>query len=208
MSLKLSVLKDGEVAPKLKLNMNKSAKFFVELRWNTEADLDAHALLAYNDGNGAKVSSFDQVLSTYNKKRKNNPDGKLITNPNGSFSTPDGALTHSGDVLKGAGKDLPDETITIEGDKAGSNVNEIPIFVTIHKAQETHTTFGSIGGHASIAIREETGHELARYELNDELGKFNAVQMGSVILGDNGWEFAPVAKGFNGDFNTVLENFS
>lgn len=207
MALKLSVLKEGEVAPKLKLNLNKGAKFFVELRWNTEADLDAHALLAHNDGQGAKVGSFDQVLSTYNTK-KNNRVGKMVTNANGTFSTPCGTLTHSGDVLKGAGKDLPDETITIDGDKASPEVNEIPIFVTIHKATTTGMTFGKIGGNASIAIRSEGGTELGRYELSSEFAKFNAVQMGSLVYGDSGWEFAAVAQGFNGDFNTVLESFS
>ena len=57
------------------------------------------------------------------------------------------------------------------------------------------------GGYDMINIKGE-------YELSGQFGEFDAVQMGSLILGQNGWEFAEVGVGFNGDFNMILENFS
>lgn len=201
--LKLPLGKPGDTTPKLKLSLNKGARFTVELAWDSAHDLDAHALLATNSGNGAKVSSFEGVLSTYNSK-KTNPAGLLVTNANGSFSTTCGALTHSGDQRTGLNMDV-DETITIDGSKVADGINEIPIFVTIHPGKAA--TFAEVQK-ASITIKDDSGKVLGAYELTGEFAKFNAVQMGSLLRSESGWDFTAVGSGFAGDFNTVLEHFS
>lgn len=202
MPLKLSTQKPGDTVQKLSLNLNKGSTFSVELYWDSDQDLDAHALLANNDSGSAKVTAMEQVLSTYNTKKMNS--GGVLTNASdGSFSTPCGTLTHSGDSRSGVQKDV-DEIITIDGSKAPSGMNEIPIFVTIHN---TGVTFARINK-AGIRIKDNAGKELCSYELSNEFGAFNAVQMGSLILGQKGWEFAAVGTGFHGDFNKVLEHFS
>ena len=201
--LQLKLGKPGDNTPKLKLSLNKGARFTVELAWDSSHDLDAHALLGTNSGAGAKVTSFEQVLSTYNSK-KTNPQGLLITNANGSFSTPCGALTHSGDQRTGLNKDV-DETITIDGSKVTEGINEIPIFVTIHPGSSV--TFAEVKT-ASITIKDDSGKVLGAYQLTGEFAQFNAVQMGSLLRSDSGWEFTAVGSGFAGDFNTVLGHFS
>lgn len=197
----LPLAKPGQVAGKLTLPLSKGARFNIELAWDSSEDLDAHALLAANNGGGAKVTSFEQVLSTYNSK-KTNPSGLLLTNPDGSFSTPCGALTHSGDSRTGVAQSV-DEIITIDGSKIPAGVNEIPIFITIHEKM----TFAAVKT-ASVTIKDDSGKVLGEYQLTAEFAGFNAVQMGSLILGSNGWEYAIVGAGFNGDFNTVLGHFS
>jgi tellurium resistance protein TerD len=203
MPLTLPLVKSGEDRPKLNLNLNKGALFNVELFWDSSHDLDAHALLAHSDGSGAKVSDFVQVLSTYNMK-KTNPGGALIPNPDGSFSTPEGALTHSGDSRTGIGKAL-DEIITVDGAKVPAGVNEIPFFVTIHNGG--NLSFSDIKD-AGIRIKDGSGKELVSYHLGNEFSGFNSVQMGSLLLGPAGWEFAAAGTGFKGDFNDVLGHFS
>lgn len=206
MALQLPMQKDGEEVKKLKLSMSKTATFKVELMWESDQDLDAHALLATNDGAGAKVDSMDQVLSTFNSK-KTNSAGALVTNADGSFSTPCGTLSHSGDSRTGVTKAV-DEFIIINGAKAAATVNEIPIFITIYKADKTGVTFKQVTK-AGVRISDDDGKVLCEYELSNEFGAFNAVQMGSIVLNENGgWEFAAVGNGFNGDFNTVLGFFS
>ncbi len=200
--LTLPLVKAGQTPGKLQLKLSKGARFTIELAWDSPHDLDAHALLATNSGNGAKVTGFEQVLSTYNAT-KSNPEGTLVNNADGSFSTPCGALTHSGDSRTGVAKDV-DEVITIDGSKVAAGVNEIPIFVTIHQGQKTFAEVKK----ASITIKDETGNTLGSFQLTSEFAGFNAVQMGSLILGASGWEFSIVGVGFNGDFNTVLGHFS
>ena len=203
--LTISTAKPGDVVRKLRLSLNKGATFSVEMFWDSKHDLDAHALLCHNDGTGAKVSEMERVLSTYNSK-KTNRDGVLVTNPNGSFATPCGTLTHSGDALSGDLADI-DEIITVNGAKAPVGVNEIPIFVTIHKASATGATFGQVTK-AGIRIKDDTGRVLGEYELSKEFAQFSAVQAGSFLCNEGGWEFAPVGVGFNADFNGILEKFS
>lgn len=205
MPLQLSMQKPGQAAPKLSLSLKKGARFSVELAWDSPHDLDAHALLATNSGGGAKVGDLGHVLSTYNMV-ENNPAGALKKNPNGSFSTPGGAVTHSGDCRDGTIAGV-DETITVDGSKVPAEVNEIPIFVTIHKATENGATFAQVKT-ASIRIKDESGALLGEYELSREFGSFNAVQMGSLVHDAQGWHFAAVGNGFSGDFNTVLGYFS
>ena len=204
--LTLELTKPGDKPkPRLSLSLKKGDTFVVELFWDSEQDLDAHALLCVNAGDGAKVQGYEDVLSTHNTK-KMNVHGVLVNNPNGSFSTPDGSLTHSGDSRTGVDSDV-DESITFDGAKVRPGINEIPIFVTIYKGPETHTTFANVS-HAGIRIKDGDGAVKAEYALSGEFGSFNAVQMGSIMLGADGWEFSPVGTGFNGDFNLILGSFS
>lgn len=204
MALVLELQKAGETAPKLSLNLAKPARFSVELFWDSPHDLDAHAFLTHNPGQGgAKVSSFDHILSTYNAK-KTNPNGTLASHADGSFSTTEGSLTHSGDARSGM-KDDVDEILTIDGAKIPSGINEIPIFVTIHPS--TSATFTSVRN-AGIRIKSDQGAILGEYHLSNQFSSFDAVQMGSLLLGPKGWEYSAIGSGFNGDFNFILSHFS
>lgn len=216
--LTLSLAKPGETSTKLKLSLNKGARFTAKVEWQCDADhrddVDVHALEARNDGGGAKVTDLANVLSTYNTRRMNPSGGALPTAADGSFQTPSGGLAHSGD--KRVQKNT--ESIVIDGSKLPAGVNEIPIFVTVHEAEHGggHETdhdaaeeaaFGDIDV-CTITLSDDSGKELGAYKLSDEFKEFNVVQLGSVLLGDKGWEYAAVGRGFNGNFNDVLGHFS
>lgn len=207
MALQLELAKAGD-APKakLQLKLSKPSRFTVEAYWESEHDLDLHALLATNSGGGAKVSDMAQVLSTYNPGLPLS-DGSSATRQSGDkrpFKTPDGALYHSGDARTGVNAAV-DEIITVDGAAVPNGVNEIPIFITLHPA--TAGTFSAVKM-AGIRIKDDSGNVLGEYELTNQYGQFNAVQMGSLVIGPNGWEYTAVGSGFMGDFNTVLEYFS
>lgn len=216
--LTLTLEKPGVAAPKLRLSLNKGARFTARVEWHCDADhaddVDVHALEARNDGSGAKVSDLTSVLSTYNTKRMNPRGGALATNPDGSFQTPSGGLQHSGDMRVQNNS----ETILIDGSRLPDGVNEVPILVTVHEADhgaghegggedEDEPAFGDIDV-CTITLTDEAGKELGAYLLSAEFKDFNVVQLGSILLGENGWEYAAVGRGFNGDFNDVLAYFS
>lgn len=216
--LTLSLEKPGADAPKLRLSLNKGARFTAKVQWQCDADhaddVDVHALEARNTGSGAKVTAIEQVLSTYNTKRMNPQSGALPTNHDGSFQTPGGGLVHSGDKRVQNNT----ESIVIDGSKLPDGVNEIPIFVTVHQAghgaghdsdhdSDEEAAFGDIEV-CMITLTDETGKELGAYTLSDEFKEFNVVQLGSVLLGDRGWEYAAVGRGFTGTFNDVIAHFS
>jgi tellurium resistance protein TerD len=204
--LTLSLEKPGVPVEKLKLSLTKGARFTVTVDWECHHahvhDVDIHALEASNTGSGAKVNRLESILSTYNTKLMNPNAGVLATNPDGSFATAEGGLTHSIDKREQGSS----ETIIIDGSHLPPGVNEVPIFVTIHSRDEAET-FEEIE-QASITISDDGGKELGSYQLSDEFKDFNVVQFGSAILGETGWEYAPVGRGFVGNFNDVLAQFS
>lgn len=216
--LQLSLEKEGVApSPKLRLNLNKGSRFTVVVKWDCEAhhedDVDVHALAAINDGNGAKIASLDQILSTYNTKKMSRL-GVLVNNQDGSFEVFFGALRHSGDIRK-QGKS---ETIIIDGSKMPTGINEIPLFVTVHEADhgegheegeegEEEPAFSDIN-YCAVSIVDENGKVLGEYRLSEEFAEFNVAQMGSLMLDEDGWHYAPVGRGFTGDFNEVLAHFS
>lgn len=217
--LTLTLEKPGAApARKLQLSLNKGAAFKVTVAWQCDArhqdDIDIHALEARNDGSGAKVSVIEEILSTYNTTKMSPKTGVLPTAADGSFATPSGGLRHSGDVRVQGNT----ETIVIDGSKLPAGVNEIPLFATVHKAE--HTAGHDEGSEAedeaafadievcTVTIADESGRELGAYQLSKEFGEFNVVQLGSIMHSDNGWEYAPVGRGFTGTFNDVLSHFS
>lgn len=216
--LTLSLQKPGTAAPKLQLSLNKGALFTARIEWQCDAahndDIDLHALEARNDGSGAKVTALEHILSTYNTTVMNPSGGALRSNPDGSFHTPSGGLSHSGDKRVQNNT----ETIIVDGSKLPAGVTEIPILVTVHDAEhgggheegeegEEEAAFGDINL-CTITLSDASGRELGAYKLSEEFKEFNVVQMGSLLLSETGWEFAPVGRGFNGDFNDVLAHFS
>ena len=217
--LTLTLQKPGAQPPKkLQLSLNKGARFTVKISWQCAAahedDVDIHALEAVNDGSGAKVSALESVLSTYNTKKMNPNAGVLTSSPDGSFSTPSGGLTHSGDIrIQG---NL--ETIVVDGSRISPGVNEIPLFATVHRAghgsdheegsdDEDEAAFADIEV-CTVTISDQGGREIGAYQLSNEFGDFNVVQLGSILLGPAGWEYAPVGRGFTGTINDVLAHFS
>ena len=141
--------------------------------------------------------------------------GVLKNNADGSFATPSGGLSHSGDIRK---QGQQAEILVIDGSKVPPEVNEIPLFATVHKADhgeeheeehedEDEAAFADIDV-CIVTISDESGRVLGKYKLSDEFGEFNVVQLGSVMLnGNGGWEYVPVGVGFKGDFNEALGNF-
>ncbi|ABM42045.1 MAG: TerD family protein [Acidobacteria bacterium] len=218
--LTLSLDKPGaKPAPKLQLALNKGASFKVTVAWKCDArhedDVDIHALEARNDGGGgAKVTALEQILSTYNTTRMSPKTGVLVAAADGSFATPSGGLRHSGDIRVQGNT----EAIVIDGSRLPAGINEIPLFATVHKAghgqeheggaeSEEEAAFADIEV-CTVTIADESGRELGAYQLAKEFGDFNVVQLGSVMHGDNGWEYAPVGRGFTGSINDVLSHFS
>jgi tellurium resistance protein TerD len=205
--LTLSLEKPGAPVEKLRLSLTKGARFTVKVDWVCEHmqdvhDVDIHALEARNDGSGAKVSGLESILSTYNTKLMSPQSGVLATEPDGSFATPGGGLSHSPDRREQGSF----ESIVVDGSRLPEGVNEIPIFVTIHSRGEAET-FAEIE-RAGVTVVDDGGKELGSYVLSDEFKEFNVVQFGSVMLGEHGWEFSPVGRGFVGTFNDVLSQFS
>lgn len=207
---------------KLQLGLAKSDEFTVELYWDSEHDLDGHALLCHNNGNGAKVSRFEDVLSIFTAKKqiRYNASGKRTVyntegaqavletrdDPNspddGEFWTPGQAAIHSADREDGRELDI-DETLTFNGSAMEARVNEIPIIINVHEGG----TFRDVKD-AGLKIKAPNGSVVAEYNLSDGFAEFDSAHVGSLVVVNNSWEYQELASGFDGGINTALDTFS
>jgi tellurium resistance protein TerD len=209
-TLTLNLSKPGDAPRKLALNLTKAERFKVRLAWDGQTDLDLHAIVCANHGDGAKASALEDILSTYNVRRRvgGSEVGVLDKRADGSFAVHNGALVHSPDATDGDKLDV-DEWIDIDPAKLTppqGAVIEIPLIALIH--QKTVARRFRDVANAWVAIENAVGGELMRVQLSSQFGEFVGVQMGSLMIDSGGTHFAPVGVGFNGDFNSVLEHFS
>ncbi|MGM9486075.1 TerD family protein [Ideonella sp. YS5] len=215
-SLVLNLTKPGEQASKLQLNLNKNEVFTIKLSWDeksggSKTDLDLHAIVGINTGAGAKAGAFEDILSTYNVRRRigGQEVGVLDKKSDGSFEIHGGALVHSPDAQDGLAEG-DDEWIRIDPAKLSTPSQghlEIPLVAMIHAASGARR-FADVKN-ARVTVINSSGRELMSATLSDQFGEFVGVQMGSILIEAGGKaSFASVGVGFNGDFNTVLGHFS
>jgi len=185
----ISLSKGGNV------NLSKEApglnKIVVGLGWDARAtdgaafDLDASAFLVKLDG---KVRS-DSDFCFYNNK-----------------VVADGAVQHAGDNTTGAG-DGDDETVKVELSKIPSDLDKVVFAVTIHEAETRRQNFGQVS-HAYIRIvNEESGQEIARYDLSEDASVETAMIFGEIYRIGTDWKFKAVGQGFAGGLGPLASSF-
>jgi tellurium resistance protein TerD len=208
--LVLNLAKPGDVGQKLSLNLSKGEEFKIRLSWDGATDLDLHALVTVNAGEGAKASSFDDILSTYNVQRtiRGEQVGTLPLAADKTFSIHNGALLHSPDARDGD-LDGDDEYVVVKAHLLKMPVVgqlEIPVLTMIHP-QSSGKRFKDVQN-ARVIIEDSNGQALLDVSLSQQFSEFVGVQMGSIVVDAAGPSFVAIGVGFNTDFNGVLGHFS
>lgn len=123
--------------------------------------------------------------------------------------SPDGAVASSGDDLTGGNSDGgDDETITVDLDRVDPRVQEILFTVTIHKAAERKQNFGQVRDSYIRIYNEETGQELARYDLEEDFSVETAVEFGRLYRYKGSWRFQAVGNGERGGLETYVNRYA
>lgn len=138
-------------------------------------DLDASAFMLRADPSGTPKLISDEYLVFYNNK-----------------TSPDDATHHSGDDLTGGGGGgkADDESIIVDLSKVNPLVTEISLVVTIYKWDERNQTFGQVKNSYIKLYNDETGKEIAKYSLQDDMPNATVVRFGTLTHDDkNHWTF-------------------
>lgn len=175
-------LKDGG-----RINLQKTepglTRVRVGLGWKPNAfdgqafDLDASAFLCKDVAGDPKLASGQHFVFYNNLK------------------SPDGAVVHLGDCRTGD-KDGDDETITVDLSKIAAGITEISFVVTIHEAEARKQNFGKVNGSYIKLYNDETGAELAVFNLGEDFSDQTSMQFGSLYMLDGQWRFKAVAAGY------------
>jgi len=167
-------------------------KFTIGLGWDTNVsstgaafDLDASVFVM---GSNSKVIADDYFVF-YN-----------------NITTPDGAVTHTGDNLTGAG-DGDDESIVVDFSKINPAVEELCIVVTIHDAIQRKQNFGQVRN-SFIRVVDEQNNVIIKYELDEDFSIETAVEFGRIYKRDSVWKFEAIGAGMKGGLEDYLKKYN
>ncbi len=143
----------------------------VALGWDTEADLDASALIC--DASGRALSPLDFVF--YN-----------------NLVSPTGAVQHQGDELSGGGDA---EQINIQLSLVPMSAASVRFLVSIHNAQALGVHFGNVSGAYIRVLNLADNAELARFSLSENGFGQDCLLFGELYRDGSEWHFRAI-----GDF--------
>lgn len=109
---------------------------------------------------------LDASVFLLNKDEKTRVDEDFIFYNN--LSGCDGAVSHTGDSRTGAGEG-DDETIVIDLEALPFDVIKIVFVVSIYDLDASENNFTHVKNVYFRLVDQDTGHELLRYELDEEL---------------------------------------
>jgi tellurium resistance protein TerD len=137
-------------------------------------------------------------------------NGKIISDHHFIFynnlKSPDGAVEHTGDNLTGAGEG-DDEAIKVDLPKIPNEVKKLVFVVTIHEAAKRRQSFGQVENSFVRMVNEETGKEIARYDLGEDYSTESAMIMAEIYRHNNEWKMAAVGNGYTEGLEAIVKKY-
>lgn len=149
-------------------------------------DIDASAFLLNRDGRVRRDTDF----VFYN-----------------NLDTDGGVVKHTGDNTTGEG-DGDDESIELDLENMGFDVEKIAFAVTIHNAEERQQTFGLVKDAYIRIVNRATGQELAHFDLTEDASSDNAIIFGELEREGASWKFKALGLGSDGGLFKIARDYS
>lgn len=126
----------------------------------------------------------------------------------GNIDSPDGALHHTGDDPTGGNSaDGDDESIQVDLSKVDARINEILFVVTIHDAVTRRQNYGQVRNSYIRIVDDNTGQEVAKYELGEDFSIETAVEFGRLYKRNGQWKFEASGIGYKEDLAFFLSKY-
>jgi tellurium resistance protein TerD len=136
-------------------------------------------------------------------------DGKVIDDKHfifyGNLKSQDGSVEHTGDNLTGEG-DGDDEQVKIELNAVPAVIKKMVFSVTIHEAATRSQNFGQVANAFMRVIDQNSGKELARYDLSEDYSVETAMIFGEVYRHNDEWKFKAIGAGFEGGLGPLARS--
>jgi tellurium resistance protein TerD len=158
------------------------------------ADFDLDAAIVTLDANG---NSIPGGFLYYNSPK----------NAEGLLHIFDGALTHSGDNLTGAG-DGDDETINIDLSRVPANVDKMIVVVNIHEANLRGHNFGMAENSYIRLLNADNGdEELIHFDLNFDASTATGAKFATIFRKNGEWAFSADQVEFAGGLEAIVNEY-
>lgn len=125
-----------------------------------------------------------------------------------NLTSPDTALTHTGDDPTGGNSDGDDdEAIIVDLSKVDSRVEEILFVVTIEDFERRKQNFGQVRNSYIRIVDNASGEEIAKYELDEDFSIETGVEFGRLYKRNGAWKFEASGIGYKADLGFFLEKY-
>ena len=158
-----------------------------------------------NEGTGGAFDLDVSAIMIDENKKLPNKDYFVFFN---NLTSPDGALTHTGDDPDGTSSDGDDdESIIIDLTKINPTVQEILFVVTIDGASDKRQNFGQVRDSYIRLLDNSTGKEVMKYELGEDFSVETGIEFGRLYKRNNEWKFDASGIGYNEDLAFFLGKY-
>ncbi len=187
--MSVSLSKGGNVS--LSKEAPGLTKIMVGLGWDARStdgadfDLDASAFML--DAGGKVRNDSDFIF--YNNLRST-----------------DGSIEHMGDERTGSAEG-DDESIKINLAGVPTDVDKIAVTVTIDQADARRQNFGMVSNAFVRILNDDSGSEIARYDLSEDASLETAMVFGEVYRNGTDWKFRAIGQGSSGGLGPLAKNF-
>ena len=169
------------------------SKISVGLGWNP------------NEGTG---HDFDLDASAFmlNTARRIPTEGHFVFY--GNTDSPDQSLHHTGDDPTGGNSDVgDDEVIEVDLNKIGADIQEVLFVITIHEALLRKQNFGQVRNSYIRIVDQNSGSEIAKYELDEDFSIETGVEFGRLYRRDGKWKFEASGIGYREELAFFLSKY-
>lgn len=126
----------------------------------------------------------------------------------GNTDSTDTALHHTGDDPTGGNSASgDDETILVDLSKVDNRIQEILFVVTIHEAISRRQNFGQVRASYIRIVDDNTGQEVAKYELGEDFSIETAIEFGRLYKRNDKWKFEASGIGYKEDLAFFLSKY-
>ncbi len=158
-----------------------------------------------NDGSGYDFDLDASAIMIDQNRKLVSEDCFVFYN---NLTSPDGALTHTGDDPSGKNSDGDDdEAITVDLEKVDPRVEEILFVVTIEDFERRRQNFGQVRNSYIRIIDEISRQEIAKYELDEDFSIETGVEFGRLYKRGGSWKFEASGIGYRADLAFFLEKY-
>lgn len=182
----------------------------VDLKWNSNADLDAVAFLLDEDGVISEDADFvfyksDSRSEAYERQKfGSKANWRANTVPVSFDGSVVGSSDDQGDDDEGGESG---ETMYVDLSKTRAGVAEIVFCVTIYD-ESGKLSFKDVRNPQIVITDKESGNVLCCYNLKENFSSETAVVAGALVLNEDGeWEFEAVGKGYDGGLQTLVDMY-
>lgn len=123
-----------------------------------------------------------------------------------NLKSPDGSVEHTGDNLTGSGEG-DDEQIKVDLSKVSPEIKKMVFVVTIHDADKRKQNFGQIENSFIRLVNEETGKEIARYDLGEDYSTETAMIMAEIYKHGSDWKMSAVGAGYKSGLDAIVKRY-